>query len=142
MGCKAVETLLEFGQKDILVVTRNPEFSSQRHPEISSQVNVISFDEWTDELIQPSLIISTIRNIEPTYNSSNLIPSSSSAKVMDFSWPPSIDASGVSKNQELLGMEYWIKVARKVGMEWDCITIGHGMIYLQHSESVHVCVNR
>lgn len=125
MGCKAVETLLEFGQNDITVVTRNPESSTQRHPKISSQVRVISFADWTDELIQPSLIISTIRNIDPTYTSNNLIPSTSPAKVMDFSWPPSIEPSGVSENQQLLGMEYWIKVARKVGMEWDyASTIG------------------
>tara|TARA_B100000459_G_scaffold117104_1_gene69941 strand:- start:425 stop:1813 length:1389 start_codon:yes stop_codon:yes gene_type:complete len=136
MGCKAVETLLEFGQNDITVVTRNPESSSQRHPEISSQVNIISFDDWTEDSLQPSLIISTIRNIEPTYNSANLIPSSSPAKIMDFSWPPSIDASGVSNNQELLGMEYWIKVARKVGMEWNyASTIGRSDILLTNIQN-------
>ena len=38
---------------------------------------------------------------------------------MDFSWPPSIESSGINNGQELLGMEYWIKVAHKLGVEWD-----------------------
>ena len=67
----------------------------------------------------PSLIISTIRNIEPTFNSSNIIPISKPVKIMDFSWPPSIESSGINGEQELLGMEYWIKVDHKLGVEWD-----------------------
>ena len=38
---------------------------------------------------------------------------------MDFSWPPSIDHSGISENQNLLDMKYWIRVAHKMGVEWD-----------------------
>ena len=38
---------------------------------------------------------------------------------MDFSWPPSIDASGVSKNHELFGTEYWIRASHRLGIEWD-----------------------
>ena len=39
--------------------------------------------------------------------------------IMDFSWPPSIDKSGVGNNQELFGMEHWIRVAHRLGVEWD-----------------------
>ena len=38
---------------------------------------------------------------------------------MDFSWPPSVDISGVKSNQELFGTEYWIRAAHRLGVEWD-----------------------
>ena len=118
MGSKAVETMLDFGQTDITVVTRNPKVSKERHLGIASKVNIISFEEWYSNPGQHSLIISTIRNTEPTYNQDRPLPSVSST-VMDFSWPPSIEGSGLSHEQTLLGMEYWIKVAHKAGVEWD-----------------------
>ena len=118
MGCKAVETILAFGQNDITVVTRNPELSFQRNPEIASKVRLISFEDWNIDSGNPSLIISTIRNTEPTFNAKCLLPSAS-AVVMDFSWPPSVDSTGLNDQQELLGMEHWIKAAHKIGMEWD-----------------------
>ena len=118
MGIKAVETMLDFGQTDITVVTRNPEVSKERNPDIASKVRMMTFEEWNSNPGQPSLIISTIRNIDPTYNQEHLLPSVSST-VMDFSWPPSIDSSGLSNNQTHLGMDYWIKVAHKAGLEWD-----------------------
>ncbi|MCP2504370.1 MAG: hypothetical protein NLN65_03650 [Candidatus Poseidoniaceae archaeon] len=118
MGSKAVETMLDFGQTDITVVTRNPEASKERNPDIASQVQFLTFEEWNSNPGQPSLIISTIRNTEPTYNLDRPLPSVSST-VMDFSWPPSIDRSGLNGQQNLLGMEHWIKVAHKAGVEWD-----------------------
>jgi len=118
MGSKAVETMLNFGQTDITVVTRNPEASKERNPDIASQVQFLTFEEWNSNPGQPSLIISTIRNTEPTYNLDRPLPSVSST-VMDFSWPPSIDRSGLNGQQNLLGMEHWIKVAHKAGVEWD-----------------------
>ena len=119
MGRKAVEVLISQGQKNIIVYSRNPEKSSKRDSELSSKVKILSFDHWGQEEIEPSLIISTIRNIQPTFNYSNMIPTISPVKIMDFSWPPSIESSGINNGQELLGMEYWIKVAHKLGVEWD-----------------------
>ncbi len=118
MGIKAVETILDFGQTDITVVTRNPEVSMSRNPGIASKVRMMSFDDWYANPGQPSLIISTIRNIDPTYTHERPLPPVSST-VMDFSWPPSIDSDGVSENQTLYSMDYWIKVAHKAGVEWD-----------------------
>ena len=119
MGRKAVEVLLLQGHENITVFSRNPSTASQRDLELSSRVNLLSFDQWEKQDISPSLIISTIRNIEPTFNSSNVIPIAEPVKIMDFSWPPSIESSGINNRQELLGMEYWIKVAHKLGVEWD-----------------------
>jgi len=119
MGRKAVEVLLLQGQENITVFSRNPLKASQRDLELSSRVNLLSFDQWDKQDVKPSLIISTIRNIEPTFDSSNILPISEPMKIMDFSWPPSIDSSGINNHQELLGMEYWIKVAHKLGVEWD-----------------------
>jgi len=118
MGSKAVETMLSFGQKDITVVTRNPEVSIARNPEVASKVNIVTFEAWNQNPGRPSLIISTIRNTVATYTSENPLPSVL-ATVMDFSWPPSIDASGVHEHQTLLGTEHWIKAAHKAGVEWD-----------------------
>ncbi len=119
MGSKAVEVLLSFGQEDITVISRNPEKSTLRNPEIAEKVSIITFEQWQSLPKQSSLIISTIRNAEPTYDKSNPIPAIGPCKVMDFSWPPSIDSSGLGENQNLLGMEHWIRVAHKLGVEWD-----------------------
>lgn len=118
MGIKAVETIHDFGQTDITVVTRNPEVSKARNPDVASKVRMLTFDEWHSEPGQPSLIISTIRNIDPTYNQEHQLPSVAST-VMDFSWPPSIESDGLSENQTLYSMDHWIKVAHKAGVEWD-----------------------
>ena len=64
MGRKAVEVLLT-GAGNITVFSRNPSTASQRDLELSSRVNILSFDQWEKQDIS-SLIISTIRNIEPT----------------------------------------------------------------------------
>lgn len=119
MGCKAVEVLLSLGQTSIYVVTRSPEKAISRNPELASSVEIMSFDEWKESTIEPNLIISTIRNNQPTFNESNPIPISCSAMVMDFSWPPSIDKTGVSDNMELFGMEHWIRMSHRLGVEWD-----------------------
>ncbi len=72
MGRKAVEVLLSQGQENITVFSRDPKTASQRDIELSSRVNILSFNHWEEQDIMPSLIISTIRNIEPTFNSSNI----------------------------------------------------------------------
>ena len=119
MGCKAIEVLLSLGQTNIHVITRSPEKAEARNPELASNVNIMTFDEWKSAKIEPNLIISTIRNNKPTFDQSNPVPSSNSAMIMDFSWPPSIDKSGISPEQELFGMEHWIRVAHRLGVEWD-----------------------
>jgi hypothetical protein len=90
-----------------------------RNSDIAAKVTFMTFEEWKNQESNPGLIISTIRNNQPTYNSSNPIPTTSDAIIMDFSWPPSIDASGVATNQELFGTEYWIRAAHRLGVEWD-----------------------
>ena len=123
MGRKAVEVLLSLGQKEIYVVTRSPEKAIQRNPSMSESVEIISFDEWNNKKINPNLIISTIRNSTPKFSKQNPIPEKNSATLMDFSWPPSIEKSGVSENQQLYGMEHWIRVAHRLGVEWDYTSI-------------------
>lgn len=119
MGSKAIEVLLDLGQTNIVVITRSPTKAIERNPELSSKVKVMTFDDWRGTSIEPNLVISTIRNNRPTFDESNPIPFTNNAMIMDFSWPPSIDKDGVSENQELYGMEHWIRVAHRLGIEWD-----------------------
>ena len=119
MGSKAVEVLLSLGQTDISVISRSPEQAALRNPDIAAQVNLITFEDWKSKQLSPNLIISTIRNNTATYNETNPIPSISKAVIMDFSWPPSIDVSGISENHELFGTEYWIRASHRLGIEWD-----------------------
>ena len=119
MGCKAVEVLLDLGQTDITVISRSPEDSAKRNPQIAAKVKLMTLEQWKELDHQPSLIISTIRNTVATYNSNNPIPTTAPAKIMDFSWPPSIDSTGIGANQDLMGMVHWIKIAHKLGVEWD-----------------------
>ena len=119
MGTKAVEVLLSLGQTDISVISRSPEQAALRNPDIAAQVNIITFEDWQSKRLSPNLIISTIRNNTATYNETNPIPSISKAVIMDFSWPPSIDVSGISENHELFGTEYWIRASHRLGIEWD-----------------------
>ena len=119
MGIKAVEALIEAQQTDVLVVSRNPSQSAERAPELAQKCTMISYEEWNKGQHQPDLIISTIRNASPTYNDQRPLPVQTPATVMDFSWPPSFEASGVSSQQVLMGMDHWIKVSRNLGKEWD-----------------------
>ncbi len=119
MGSKAVQVLLSLGQTDISVISRSPERAALRNPDIAAQINLITFEDWKSKQLAPNLIISTIRNNTATYNESNPIPSKSKAVIMDFSWPPSIDVSGISENHELFGTEYWIRASHRLGIEWD-----------------------
>tara|TARA_B100000965_G_C19562516_1_gene745202 strand:- start:52 stop:1440 length:1389 start_codon:yes stop_codon:yes gene_type:complete len=119
MGTKAVEVLHSLGQDKITVITRSPEKAMSRNAELAEKVNMMTFDEWESKNLMPNIIISTIRNKEPKYNESNPIPCESKAIIMDFSWPPSIDSSGIGENHELFGTEYWIRAAHRLGVEWD-----------------------
>ena len=119
MGIKAVEALIEAKQTDVLVVSRNPSLSAQRAPELAQKCTMISYEEWNQGKQQPELVISTIRNASPTYHEQHPFPVQTPATVMDFSWPPSFEPSGVSDQQMLMGMDHWIKVSRNLGKEWD-----------------------
>ena len=80
---------------------------------------MISYETWDEGKQQPDLVISTIRNATATYNHQHSLPVAGPTTIMDFSWPPSLDESGVGEHQTLLGMNHWIKVSRNLGKEWD-----------------------
>ena len=119
MGMKAVEALLDANQTDITVVSRNPAVSAERAPHLAERCTMISYDTWDEGDQQPDLVISTIRNATATYHQNHPLPVRGPATIMDFSWPPSLDESGVGEHQTLLGMDHWIKVSRNLGKEWD-----------------------
>ena len=119
MGMKAVEALLDANQTDITVVSRNPSVSAERAPHLAQRCTMISYDVWNEGKQQPDLVISTIRNATPTYDLQHPLPVAGPTTIMDFSWPPSLDESGVGQHQTLLGMNHWIKVSRNLGKEWD-----------------------
>ncbi len=119
MGIKAVEALIDAQQSNVLVVSRNPAVSSQRAPELAQKCTMVSYEEWNHGEHQPDLVISTIRNASPTYHGQRPLPVQTPATVMDFSWPPSFEASGVSELQTLMGMDHWIKLSRNLGREWN-----------------------
>ncbi len=115
MGCKAVEALWEAQQSDILVVSRDPSVSYERNPDLASKCTMISYDDWNTTPRSVDLVISTIRNADPTYHAwATPFPSIGEATLMDFSWPPSIHSSGIRDNQVLLGMEHWIKASHNL----------------------------
>ena len=87
MGSKATEVLLSLGQNDISVISRTPDKAALRNPEIAARVKFMTFEEWKSQESSADLIISTIRNNDPTFNASNPIPTTSNAIIMDFSWP-------------------------------------------------------
>ena len=119
MGIKAVEALIDAQQSNVLVVSRNPAVSSKRAPELAQKCTMVSYEEWNHGEHQPDLVISTIRNASPTYHGQRPLPVQTPATVMDFSWPPSFEASGVSELQTLMGMDHWIKLSRNLGREWN-----------------------
>ena len=119
MGSKAAEALISSGQTNIVVVSREPAISAQRHPDLADHCTFISYEEWNDNDMNIDLVISTIRNAEATYHAGHKLPVSSEAVLMDFAWPPSIDVSGAADGQQLMGMEHWIKMSRNLGKEWD-----------------------
>lgn len=119
MGIKAVEALLDANQSDITVVSRNPAISADRAPHLAEHCTMITYETWDEGKQQPDLVISTIRNATATYNHQHSLPVAGPTTIMDFSWPPSLDESGVGEHQTLLGMNHWIKVSRNLGKEWD-----------------------
>ncbi|MBT60536.1 MAG: hypothetical protein CMA63_03150 [Euryarchaeota archaeon] len=123
MGRKASQVLVSLGQTNHTIVSRNPEKSRNRKLEGSESVQFISFDEWHGSTFEVNMVISTVRNTTPMYDADTQLPVISKARVMDFSWPPSIDTSALHEGQVLYGMEHWIRAAHRLGIEWDYQTI-------------------
>ena len=134
MGIKAVKALVELDQENILVITRTGGDASERIPEISERIKFKNFEEWGVE-DETHIIISTIRNTNPTFNSSRQIPIKNDTKILDFSWPPSIELSGIYENQELLDVKHWIRAAHKLEVDWNYQeTIDSGNIIIKGIE--------
>ena len=103
---------------DIIVVSRNPEASAQRSPDLASKCTMISYETWNQGQEQPDLVISTIQTPrQPT--AATTAAGSRSHHHHGFLVAASLDASGVGASQTLLGMDHWIKVSRNLGKEWD-----------------------
>ncbi len=114
MGVKAVETLQNLGQTNIMVVSRNPSESAKRNPSVAERCTMISYSELNSESVNADILISTMRCSTPAYTQINPLPISGQTTILDFSWPPSIEDRGISNGQVLLGMEHWIQVARNI----------------------------
>jgi len=119
MGKKAVEVLFSLGEKEVTVISRTPEKYEGGIESLDGKINLVSFEQWNASRLDATLVISTIRNIRPTYDEVNPLPIDCASTIMDFSWPPSIDENALSPNQKLLGMMYWIKAAHSLEKEWD-----------------------
>ena len=118
MGRKAVEALIDMGHENITVVTRSTVKAAGRTPLISRKINFIEFEKWGIE-DNPRLIISTIRNTNATFNQNRPLPVINRTRILDFSWPPSIDETGIHEGQVLLDMKHWIRTAHKMEIAWD-----------------------
>ncbi len=123
MGKKAAEVLFSLGEKEITVISRTPEKYNDTDENLGGKINFISFDQWHESKFDASLVISTIRNINPTFDGQNRLPTKSLSTVMDFSWPPSIDPNALHDNQKLFGMMHWIRAAHSLEKEWDYSSI-------------------
>mgnify|MGYP000851611875 FL=1 len=119
MGMKAVEVLLSLGEQKITIVTRTPSKYNAMDVAEGVEMRFLSFEQWNGSENTASMVISTVRSVEPIYHQNQKLPISGESTVMDFSWPPSIEESSIAANQTLLGMMHWIKTARNVGEEWD-----------------------
>ena len=119
MGKKAVEVLFSLGEKEVTVISRNHERYSNSEENMSEKIKFISFKQWEESKLDASLIISTIRNISPTFDLNNQLPTKCDSSIMDFSWPPSIDEKALHVNQKLFGMLHWIREAHSLEKEWD-----------------------
>lgn len=114
MGRKAVEALQDLGQSSIIVASRNPQESAARDKVLAEGCKMIPYSDLEDSSYAADIVISTMRCESPAYTENNPLPIIGEATVLDFSWPPSIEQNGISNEQNLLGMEHWIQVARNI----------------------------
>ena len=134
MGRKAVEALLE-RQVPVTVVSRNPERARDRFGSDGANVDFIDFEAWTNNP-PVALIVSTMRVATPVYGTEHRLPTTEPLTVMDFSWPPSIDADGLHPGQTLLGMNHWIQQAH--GLD---AAVDRPPFCWRHGRSCPVCSN-
>ena len=125
MGVEAVDTLQELGQTNIVVVSRNPKESANRNRGLAERCKMISYYDFSAK-IEADIVISTMRCSSPEYTETNPLPIIGETTILDFSWPPSIEQNGISKEQTLLGMEHWIQVARNIDSTEYKILMGKG----------------
>ena len=119
MGSKAVESLIDLNQKEITVISRDPEASAERYSELAERCEIKTFGQWVESGGEAELVISTLRNKRATFTRSRPFPSGSGLTVMDFSWPSSFTPGSLESGDTLYGMEHWIRRARKLGVEWN-----------------------
>ena len=60
-----------------------------------------------------------MRVASPVYGAEHRLPTMEPLTVMDFSWPPSIDAEGLHPRQSLQGMNHWIQQAHGLDEDVD-----------------------
>jgi len=118
MGSKAVESLIDLNQSNIIVISRNPVVAAERHPKLAQRCTIKTFDQWVECGGKADLVISTLRNKMATFTESKPFPGLSKLIVMDFSWPSSFTQKSLKAGDSLYGMEHWIRRARKLGVEW------------------------
>ncbi len=119
MGKKAAEVLFSLGEKEVTVICRNYEKHINSEENLPENIKFISFEQWKDSKFDASLVISTIRNITPTFDMDNPMPTKCHSTIMDFSWPPSIDEKALHAKQKLFGMKHWIQASHSLEKEWD-----------------------
>ena len=119
MGKKAAEVLFSLGEKEVTVICRNYEKHINSEENLPENIKFISFEQWKDSKFDASLVISTIRNITPTFDMDNPMPTKCESTIMDFSWPPSIDEKALHAKQKLFGMKHWIQASHSLEKEWD-----------------------
>jgi len=118
MGRKAVEALLE-RNVPVTVVSRSPVRARDRFGSDGDNVDFIDFEAWTNNPPVVPLIVSTMRVANPVYGAEHRLPTTEPLTVMDFSWPPSIDAEGLHPRQTLQGMNHWIQQAHGLDADVD-----------------------
>ena len=114
MGVKAVETLDEMGQSEIIVASRNPQKSVKRNQELANRCKMITYDDIDAYIENADIVISTMRCSTPAYHKNKPLHMNKSGIVLDFSWPPSIEPEALTERQTLLSMEQWIQLARNI----------------------------
>ncbi len=119
MGIKALETLLDMGHNNITIVSRDIEKRKKGFEKYKNSIHFLNFSDWSSHNNKTDLLISTIRNITPTFNKDTKIPINSNCTILDFSWPPSVDENSISEKHDLLGMKYLINASKKKGQDWN-----------------------
>ena len=98
-------------------------------------VDFIDFEAWTNNLPSLPHRVHHARG-HPRVRTEHRLPTTEPLTVMDFSWPPSIDADGLHPGQTLLGMNHWIQKHTASMLPWT----GPPFCW-RHGRSCPVCSN-